>query len=242
MSHQTIIQEQVSQHPYYPKEAILDGYTASTRSSLEILVYLGLMIASVIATSIALTFRHSKKNSTDRSRIGSVDKFAVGWFAVCAFIHFCIEGYFVYNHKTLASQTGLFPDLWREYSLSDSRYLTSDPFTVIMEAITATFDTVMALLTVYGILNGSSFRHVAQFACSLAQLYGNVLYLSTNYFEGFKYTHPHGYYFWFYFVFMNSFWIFFPIFFAIHSWTHLTKAVSIADHVVYSNSQKPKSS
>lgn len=31
----------------------------------------------------------------------------------------------------------LFGQLWKEYSLSDSRYLTSDPFVLCMETITA---------------------------------------------------------------------------------------------------------
>lgn len=32
---------------------------------------------------------------------------------------------------------GLFGQLWKEYSLSDSRYLTSDAFLISMEAVTA---------------------------------------------------------------------------------------------------------
>jgi len=31
----------------------------------------------------------------------------------------------------------LFGQLWKEYSLSDSRYLTKDPFVLCMESITA---------------------------------------------------------------------------------------------------------
>ena len=41
------------------------------------------------------------------------------------------------NHKTLAGSQELFGQLWKEYSLSDSRYLTSDAFVVCMEAVTA---------------------------------------------------------------------------------------------------------
>ncbi|CAL3965508.1 unnamed protein product, partial [Diplocarpon coronariae] len=31
----------------------------------------------------------------------------------------------------------LFGQLWKEYALSDSRYLTSDPFVLCMETVTA---------------------------------------------------------------------------------------------------------
>lgn len=46
------------------------------------------------------------------------------------------QGYFVLNHSSLAGQQTLFAQLWKEYSLSDSRYLTSDPFMVSVETIT----------------------------------------------------------------------------------------------------------
>lgn len=47
------------------------------------------------------------------------------------------KGYFVLNHAKLASSPDLFAQLWKEYALSDSRYLTSDPFMICVETITA---------------------------------------------------------------------------------------------------------
>lgn len=41
------------------------------------------------------------------------------------------------NHASLASSSNLFAQLWKEYALSDSRYLTSDPFMICVETITA---------------------------------------------------------------------------------------------------------
>lgn len=46
------------------------------------------------------------------------------------------KGYFLYRHATLAGSQDLFAQLWKEYALSDSRYLTSDPFMLCVEAIT----------------------------------------------------------------------------------------------------------
>ena len=48
-------------------------------------------------------------------------------------------GYFVLNHTRMGPATDLFGQLWKEYSMSDSRYLTSDPFVLCMETITAVF-------------------------------------------------------------------------------------------------------
>ena len=41
------------------------------------------------------------------------------------------------NHTRMAGMQDFFGQLWKEYSLSDSRYLTSDPFVLCMETITA---------------------------------------------------------------------------------------------------------
>jgi hypothetical protein len=46
-------------------------------------------------------------------------------------------GYFAYNHTRMAGMNDFFGQCWKEYSLSDSRYLTSDPFVLCMETITA---------------------------------------------------------------------------------------------------------
>jgi cholestenol Delta-isomerase len=48
----------------------------------------------------------------------------------------------VLNHTRMGSAMDLFGQLWKEYSLSDSRYLTSDPFVMCMETITAVFPPV----------------------------------------------------------------------------------------------------
>ena len=47
------------------------------------------------------------------------------------------SGYFALNHTRMAGMSDFFGQLWKEYSLSDSRYLTSDPFVLCMETVTA---------------------------------------------------------------------------------------------------------
>jgi len=45
-------------------------------------------------------------------------------------------GYFILNHDRLAGSQALLAQVWKEYALSDSRYLTSDPFTLCVETVT----------------------------------------------------------------------------------------------------------
>lgn len=52
-------------------------------------------------------------------------------------IHLFFEGYFAYNFRRMGGMQDLFGQLWKEYSLSDSRYLTQDAFVLCMESITA---------------------------------------------------------------------------------------------------------
>lgn len=40
------------------------------------------------------------------------------------------------NHANMAGSNDLVAQLWKEYALSDSRYLTSDPFMICVETIT----------------------------------------------------------------------------------------------------------
>lgn len=57
--------------------------------------------------------------------------------AVAGTIHFFFEGYFALNHTRMAPSQTFFGQLWKEYSMADSRYLTSDPFVLCMETTTA---------------------------------------------------------------------------------------------------------
>ena len=45
-------------------------------------------------------------------------------------------GYYVLNNSTLISQQSFFGQLWKEYGLSDSRYLSQDPFVLCIESVT----------------------------------------------------------------------------------------------------------
>ncbi|PVU98659.1 hypothetical protein BB559_001366 [Furculomyces boomerangus] len=190
-------------HPYFPKHIKLD-LRESFHSTITVLAVLGSTVSLLVFVVLLLAKR-------SRTKIRGLDKFALCWFTVCSVIHIVLEGYFAYNHKTLASKHGILADLWREYSHSDSRYLTSDPFTVIMESITAIFDGALSIASIYAIFTNSPARHIFQLICSVMQLYGDVLYMLTNKFENYLYTNPDPYYFWVYFFAMNIPWIIIPI-------------------------------
>lgn len=48
-----------------------------------------------------------------------------------------LQGYFAYNFRRMGGMQDLYGQLWKEYALSDSRYLTQDAFVLCMETVTA---------------------------------------------------------------------------------------------------------
>ncbi|KAJ2752701.1 hypothetical protein H4S06_003879 [Coemansia sp. BCRC 34490] len=211
----------VNQHPYYPRNSAIPHYVESKLSMGEAFATLGSAVGVVMVVTALLISRA-------RVPLSGKDKLIVVWMLVCAAIHIVLEGYFSFNHHSLAGKETIMGDLWREYAHADSRYLTSDPFTVIMEGITAVFDGSFAVIAAYGILADSPVRHPAQLITSLAQLYGNVLYMLTNYMEGFRYTNPNPVYFFGYFVLLNAPWIIIPTLLMVDSWKGICRGMLIA--------------
>ena len=130
----------------------------------------------------------------------------------------------------MGGDAGLMGQMWKEYSLSDSRYLTSDTFVVCMEAITAVLWGPLSLLCAYFIATDHPARYPFQAIVSLGQLYGDVLYYATCAFEeAFRhavYSRPDPAYFWGYYVFLNSFWIVIPLVLLFQSVRETTRAFS----------------
>ncbi|KDN62987.1 putative emopamil binding protein [Colletotrichum sublineola] len=122
----------------------------------------------------------------------------------------------------------IFGQLWKEYSLSDSRYLTQDSFIVCMETVTALFWGPLSFACAYCIVAGHPLRHPLQLVISLGQLYGDVLYFATCSFEELVakivYCRPEEFYYWCYYVFFNAFWIVIPFYLIIQSCVETKRA------------------
>jgi cholestenol delta-isomerase len=117
-------------HPYYPLEAEIVGYLANQYSVPMLLVLFASGCAAIISTTFLLV-------KQIRKTISNGELATIMWFTLCGFIHFFFEGYYVVNFRAMGGLQDLFGQLWKEYSLSDSRYLTLDPFVLCMESITA---------------------------------------------------------------------------------------------------------
>ncbi|KAF9967383.1 hypothetical protein BGZ70_009781 [Mortierella alpina] len=182
-------------HPYYPQDLVLNHYVANTYTVPQILGCVSIAFSTIAVMAAALAYQ--RRQSTLKGRRAQWTFF---WFFLCGMIHTVFEGYFGLHHATIASETTLLAQVWKEYALSDSRYMTSNTLVLIMERIT-----ILVL--------------------SLCQIYSCTLYYLTSMVEGSPHCDPDPYYVYFYFVFFNSFWMIAPILLLTESITALTKAV-----------------
>ncbi|KAL1895549.1 hypothetical protein Cpir12675_003187 [Ceratocystis pirilliformis] len=106
----------------------------------------------------------------------------------------------------LAGRQDLFAQLWKEYGLSDSRYLVSDPFMLVWGPL--------SLAVVAAIVLRSPLRILLTTLVSMGHLYGVVLYYSTCYvehaFTGRSHSRPEFLYFWVYYAGCNIPWAIVP--------------------------------
>lgn len=125
-----------------------------------------------------------------------------------------MSGYYAYNQARLATMNTFFAQLWKEYAMSDSRYLTSDAFVLCMESVTAALWGPTSFIVVYMIATDHPLRHPLQALVSTGQIYGDILYYATSMFDHYmldvQYSRPEAFYFWGYYVLMNAFWIVIP--------------------------------
>ncbi|KAK7217095.1 hypothetical protein V2G26_005098 [Clonostachys chloroleuca] len=210
-------------HPYFPPAVVIPHYIPSTTPLLEILAPFAALAALAIIPAVVFARRHTSR---------AIDQFAAGWFALCAFLHICFEGYYIVNRTNIAGLNTLFAQLWKEYTLSDSRYLTLDVFTVCVETITVLVWGPLSLLAALAIVSRRhALRHTCQIIVCVAHLYGVALYYLTNWAEGVSYSRPEVLYFWVYYVGFNAPWATVPLWLLWDSFTEISRAFAVLHEV-----------
>ncbi|KAI2791014.1 hypothetical protein POX_c03868 [Penicillium oxalicum] len=111
-------------HPYYPLGAGISGYSPNELSTVGLLIKAGGGCAVLLGLTFTLV-------SYTRPKLRVNDRIAVLWFVLSGTMHCFFEGYFMINHQKMASAQDLFGQLWKEYALSDSRYMTSDTLVLL---------------------------------------------------------------------------------------------------------------
>ncbi|KAF7859701.1 hypothetical protein EAF04_008780 [Stromatinia cepivora] len=227
-----------SYHPYHPVDINLSGkYVENSFSPSTLIITFGTTWALLLGATLFAVRRFYP-------RLSIKDQGLVLWFILTGSIHMFFEGYFVYNHARMASMTDFFGQLWKEYALSDSRYMSSNPFLLTIETWTVILWGPLSYLTAIYITTNSQFRHAIQALVSTGELYGNLLYLVTSlldeYVTGKRYYRPEPLYFWVYFVLMNSIWLCVPGFALFDSIVASAKSFEYSDPPIGKRTKKNK--
>ncbi|KCV73122.1 hypothetical protein H696_00666 [Fonticula alba] len=207
-------------HPYFPRDLVMPHYIPNTMTVGDVFVVLAVVFGSSLAFIIVCAFLARKVSTTS--------KLMAVWMFFTANVHLIIEGYFAVFHRNMAADMSTMGQLWKEYSISDSRYVISDPFIVSMEMITAFFDGPVALMAAYGLLRRRYWADLAVVVVSICQLYGVICYFGMEILENFPHSDPTPYYFWFYFFFFNIVWVIIPTICAFVSGRRILAALRLA--------------
>ncbi|XP_028800106.1 probable 3-beta-hydroxysteroid-Delta(8),Delta(7)-isomerase [Neltuma alba] len=226
-------------HPYVPTDLILPGFVPCFLSQSTILAVYG--IASLAVVSSVWIF------SGYLPKIIKSDRFLMCWWAFTGLTHLTLEGYFVFSPKFYQDKTGCYLaevckshiyniiNIWNLEYLSrisvslakgDSRYAARDAGIVAVEGITAVLEGPASLLVVYAIACGKSYSYILQFAISLGQLYGAVVYFTTAILEGDNFSANQFYYFTYY-IGANASWLVIPLLIATRSWRKTSAAFQV---------------
>ncbi|UKZ47883.1 hypothetical protein TrVGV298_002117 [Trichoderma virens] len=106
-------------HPFSPFAMELPTYVANTIAA-PVLVSI---FAAGYAVIFLITYGIIQRM---RPSMGSGEMAVAMWFALCGCIYLFFDGYFSYNAFDMAGKTDIFGQLWKEYALSDSRYMSQD--------------------------------------------------------------------------------------------------------------------
>ncbi|XP_064593185.1 3-beta-hydroxysteroid-Delta(8),Delta(7)-isomerase [Zonotrichia leucophrys gambelii] len=217
---------ETSAHPYWPRALALPGYVAGARPGWQCAGAVAAAAAVLFALGWALggTGGGTKGGAKGVAKRSPARRLVLGWFLVCAGIHGVLEGYFSLRHRELPADTGLLADVWKEYAKADSRYMTSDDFTVAMETVTAWAWGPLSFLTFLALLRQHPARYILQLVVSLGQLYGDILYFATEARAGWAHSDPHPFYFWGYFVGLNGLWVLVPALLMLDASRELARA------------------
>ncbi|KAI3336442.1 Emopamil-binding protein [Xylariaceae sp. AK1471] len=215
-------------HPYHPLGVSIPAYAANDAPVPVLLAALGGTLGFAVLSAALI----ARKFNPGLSASGLA---VFCWFVMNACLHCVFEGYFVLNHATIASSQSLLAQLWKEYALSDSRYLTSDFFMLSVESITVFIWGPLCLLNAIAIGRHSPSRHALRIIACVAHLYGVALYYATSqcefYFTRQSHSRPEFVYFWVYYVGFNLPWAIVPAFLLLDSVKTVTRAMRTLDTI-----------
>ncbi|KAJ2664029.1 hypothetical protein IWW48_001041 [Coemansia sp. RSA 1200] len=218
-------------HPYYPPTLELPGYAEPTHTTSALVLTMGASISVLILLASRLYWtKHN--NTVGGGGIPLPDRLAALWFVVCGALHAVFELYYIVHSATLAQEQSLVADMWKEYALSDSRYVAATPMVRALESVTVLVTGPLCWTVAYAIWSGKTHhypvRHLAQLSASLLHLYSVIIYYGTELMGStVSNCRPERIYYYGYFVAMNLPWLLVPLVLGVASFCEIHKSMAL---------------
>ncbi|OZJ02559.1 hypothetical protein BZG36_04336 [Bifiguratus adelaidae] len=162
--------------------------------------------------------------------VSSVERSIYCWYAFDGLTHLIVEASFVYLSifgRTVATSSGPFAELWKEYGRADIRWLHAAPDVVALEILTVLGAGPLCLYMLYAMAKNRPDRHFWQIVLCTAELYGGWMTFCPEWLTGSKYlVTDDPLLLWVYLVFFNGLWVVIPIGLMIQSYVALTSTNS----------------
>ncbi|GLJ22183.1 hypothetical protein SUGI_0416860 [Cryptomeria japonica] len=209
--------DDVMEHPYFPEELQLPGYVP--------IFFTPTYILGVYTAASSLLFLFTWILSGRCSKITTIDRFLMCWWAFTGLTHIVLGGYFIFSPDFYKLKSPVYlAEVLKEYSKGDSRYVARNSAVLTLEGITTLLGGPASLLAMYAIGARKPYSYLIQFSVSLSQLYGDIVYFVTALLDGDNFSASR-YYYWAYFVFANSFWVVIPMLIAVRCWKRITQKI-----------------
>ncbi|KIM56807.1 hypothetical protein SCLCIDRAFT_206877 [Scleroderma citrinum Foug A] len=160
------------------------------------------------------------------------DRLTFIWLAFDAMIHFTLEGPFIYLStfgRSVNTSSGVFSEMWKEYTRADARWGVSDPGVVSLEILTVLGAGTLCCYILRQLVKGDPARHYWIIVLCTAELYGGWMTFCPEWLTGSpNLDTSNALYLWVYLVLMNMIWVVVPLWLMVDSYGHIARSLRYA--------------
>lgn len=160
------------------------------------------------------------------------DRLTFAWLTFDGTMHLIFEGSFLYLStfgKSVNTSTGVFAEMWKEYTLADTRWGVADPTVVSLEILTVLGGVPLCWYILSLLVKNDPARHYWIVVLSVAELYGGWMTFCPEWLTGSPSLNTsNALFLWVYLVFMNSIWVVIPLWLMVDSYNHIAGSLRAA--------------
>ncbi|KAI6027644.1 Emopamil-binding protein [Pisolithus microcarpus] len=160
------------------------------------------------------------------------DRLTFAWLTFDGTMHLIFEGSFLYLStfgKSVNTSTGVFAEMWKEYTLADTRWGVADPTVVSLEILTVLGGVPLCWYILSLLVKNDPARHYWIVVLSVAELYGGWMTFCPEWLIGSPSLNTsNALFLWVYLVFMNSIWVVIPLWLMVDSYNHIAGSLRAA--------------